>query len=215
MVDQRPDRILERIDALEREIVRWRRLALCSASLLVIALVTAAAKVAKPPETVTARRAFVLADDRGTTRASLGITDDGSTSLAIFGKNGEAKPRILVGLDASESFASISINDRQFQKSVMVGNHTSKEAGSELGLFVLKESKPILKASAFENGYPNIQIYDQQYRPRLLLALEEENQRILVNLKGVNGKGRIMLEVGESNAPSIKSYPQAGPNAAK
>ena len=56
-----------------------------------------------------------------------------------------------------------------------------------------------------ENGYPNVQIYDQKYRPRFLLSLDEEHQKILLSMKGVDGKGRIVLEVDRANSHDIKT----------
>ena len=120
----------ERLCRVERELLFWIRGVLCGASLMVLLFVSAANQNAKVPEVLTARRAFVLVDERGQTKASLGTTEDGSTSLALFGKDGEAKPRILLGMDPTESFASLSIYDRHFKTSVMLGNHTSREAGS-------------------------------------------------------------------------------------
>ena len=96
-----PDPITARLDRLERESRRWRRVALGSwlaiaALLLLGQSPPRATKPANPARTIEAER-FVLRDARGRTGAILGWEADDTPRLAFHDPGGQARAVLTVG----------------------------------------------------------------------------------------------------------------------
>jgi hypothetical protein len=75
-----------RLDRVERDARRWRAVAV-AAVLAWVGLFAAGAGREEPPQEIKARR-FVLQDERGRTRANLGMSPEGEPVLLFVGEGG-------------------------------------------------------------------------------------------------------------------------------
>jgi hypothetical protein len=110
MTDPTRDTLTTRLERLERENRRSKR-----TTLVILVGIAAAALVgqaARPTKSLEAEE-FVLRDSRGQVRASLGTTQNSSTTvLQIHAENGKPRARITVSSDGTSSLEVMDAGER-------------------------------------------------------------------------------------------------------
>src|SRR4051812_17770245 len=99
------DTLAERIESLERENRRWKRVgafALAGS----IALLILGAKGADGPKVVEAER-FVLRDQEGRERGGLRVNSAGTASLSVEGREGHGGVSLVTSVDGSASYVDV------------------------------------------------------------------------------------------------------------
>jgi hypothetical protein len=136
--------VTARLDRLERESRRWRRLALASwLGLAAVALLGQAAPTAAPaPGTVEAQR-FVLRDARGRVGATLAWERDGGPRLALADALGRDRAVVSVSADGWPGLTLLDRDGQTARATLVVG----------------------------PDGAPGLALFDAAGRPRLAAAL--------------------------------------------
>jgi hypothetical protein len=149
------DSLTARVERLERESRRWRRLA-AGSWLLVAALGllgqaapprTTPARPAPPGRAVEAER-FVLRDARGRVGAVLGWADDGPR-LALYDAAGQPRAALDVGASGAPRLTLLDADGRTLRAALLIG----------------------------PDGAPGLALFDAAARPRLAVALFAERGR--------------------------------------
>jgi hypothetical protein len=142
-----PDVITARLDRLEGESRRWRRVALGSwlavaALLLLGQSPPGATKSANPARTVEAER-FVLRDARGGTGATLGWEADGTPRLALNDSKGQPRAVVAIGTGGTPGLTLLDADGSTIRAALVVGS----------------------------DGAPGFALFDPAGKPRLAVAL--------------------------------------------
>jgi hypothetical protein len=112
MIEPTLDTLATRLERLERESRRWKTTALAIAIAAAAALVMGQTPTHRLPKSLEAEE-FVLRDNRGQVRASLGtIQSPNATVLQIHGDNGKPRTRLTVASDGTSSLEMMDAGDR-------------------------------------------------------------------------------------------------------
>jgi hypothetical protein len=147
------DAVSARLDRLERESRRWRRVALGSwlaiaALLLLGQSPTRASRPTSPARTVEAER-FVLRDPRGRTGATLGWEGDDTPRLTLHDPSGQPRAVLAVGAGGAPGLTLFDTDGTTVRAALVVG----PDGAPGLALFD-PAGKPRLAAALFHGSAP-------------------------------------------------------------
>ena len=138
-----PDPITARLDRLERDSRRWRRVALGSwLAIAALLLLGQAPPRAKPARTVEAER-FVLRDARGGIGATLGWEADDTPRLTLNDSRGQPRAALAVGAGGTPGLTLLDTDGTTIRAALVVGS----------------------------DGAPGLALFDPAGKPRLAAAL--------------------------------------------
>ncbi len=149
------DDLLHRLDRVERENRRWRRmfplLLAGTAAVVLMAQACAAGKVVEAEQ-------FILRDSNGKHRAQLGVKADGLVGLVLFDQKGQSRAAVALEADGTPS---LGLFEKDGKGGVLMG---VIPRGGQL------RAGPIAGA----DGTLGLVLYDQQWRlrARLIVGLD-------------------------------------------
>jgi hypothetical protein len=203
--DTSQEHLARRLDGLERENRRLKRLgtlALVGLAALIIMGQTAPAPVAN---TIEAER-FVLRDTAGNVRASLGLRPDGTAALGLA--DDTQQERALLSVTA-QGLAAVELTERSGR--LRAGLAVRPDGAATLALLD-QADRPRVELGATgltlydrngrrrssmglePAGAPAVWLYDGEGNGRAMLAVTSDGQPTL-NLADAGGKGRLWLRV--------------------
>ena len=168
MHDAQMEKILARLQRLERESRRWKIMGMLAVLCLVVVLLVGAAKSDRPEAVGEVRaKQFVLVDARGTVLARFGALQHGSLGLGLYDAGN--KSRVLLAIDP-EGASSLSLISRDGKSSLLLKADAAGTAG--LRLFD-KQWKTRASLATWPDGSPFLQLADRDGRERALLGYTE------------------------------------------
>jgi len=142
-----PDSLSARVDRLERESRRWKRVALGSwvaiAALFLLGQSPSRPGGAPAPARTVEAERFVLRDARGRTGASLGWEADGTPRLALHDPSAQVRAALGVGAGGAPGLTLFDTNGTTVRTAIVVG----------------------------PDGAPGLALFDPSGKPRLAVAL--------------------------------------------
>jgi hypothetical protein len=204
------DPVMARLDRLERESRRWRRVALGSwlaigALLLLGQSSPRATRPASPTRTVEAER-FILRDARGRSGATLGWAPDDTPRLTLHDPAGQARTLLTVGAGGAPGLSLLDTDGKTVRAALIVG----PDGAPGLALFD-SAGKPRLAAALFHTSAgaargsqtaPAIVAYDTAGVARVTFGLRGPD---VAGLELTDGRGatRALLRVQADGAPDL------------
>jgi hypothetical protein len=206
-----PDALITRLDRLERETRRWRRVALGSwlAIAALLLLGQAPPRTSRPPSparTVEAER-FVLRDARGRPGATLGWEADDTPRLALHGPGGQPRAVLTVGAGGAPGLTLFDADGVTIRAALVVG----PDGAPGFALFD-PGGKPRLAAALFHAGSagrptgarepaPAIVAYDAAGVVRATLGLRGADAAL--ELADGRGTARTVLRIQPDGTPDL------------
>lgn len=197
----------DRLSQLERSMSRLRRMAVIFASIAILSVLTAANIDDRVPDYLVARKGISLVDLEGRTRVTLRVEPDGLPVLHFYGSR-ENEPVISLGVHKSAT--GLFLRDDDGKNRIVIARTDHEGQADESGFFLYDgKGSPRLKATVFDVGLPNIQIYDKTAKSRLLIGADSQG-RVLGTLKGVDNRPRVELSVDQNNIGTIRLFDRNG-----
>jgi len=206
-----PDAVSARLDRLERESRRWRRVALGSWLAIAALLLLGQApprtpRPASPARTVEAER-FVLRDARGRAGATLGWEADDTPRLALHGPGGQPRAVLTVGAGGAPGLTLLDTDGVTVRAALVVG----PDGAPGFALFD-PAGKPRLAAALFHRGAPGrptaglepapaIVAYDAAGVVRVTFGIRGSDARL--ELADGRGTARTVLRVQPDGTPDL------------
>jgi len=208
-----PDPVMARLDRLERESRRWRRVALGSwlaiaALLLLGQSPPRAPRPASPARTVEAER-FVLRDARGRAGAMLGWEADDTPRLVLHDPTGQPRTVLAIGAGGAPGLTLLDADGKTVRAALVVG----PDGAPGLALFD-PAGKPRLAAALFHASgsaratsgrepAPAIVAYDAAGVVRATFGLRGADATAGLELADGRGAARAVLRVRPDGAPDL------------
>ena len=208
-----PDPVMARLDRLERESRRWRRVALGSwlaiaALLLLGQSPPRAPRPANPARTVEAER-FVLRDARGRAGATLGWEADDTPRLVLHDPVGQPRAVLAVGTGGAPGLTLLDADGKTVRAALVVG----PDGAPGLALFD-PAGKPRLAAALFHASgsarpasgrepAPAVVAYDAAGVVRATFGVRGANATAGLELADDRSAARAVLRVQPDGAPDL------------
>lgn len=206
-----PDLVTARLDRLERESRRWRRVALGSwlaiaAVLLLGQSSPPAAKAASPARTVEAER-FVLRDPRGLVGATLGWEADDTPRLALHDLRGQPRAVVSVGTGGTPGLTLLDADGTTVRAALVLGS----DGAPGLALFD-PAGKPRVAVALFHGGQPGRAGTAREPAPALVAYDSTGLVRVTFGIRGSDaaieladsrGTARTVMRVPADGTPDL------------
>jgi hypothetical protein len=197
------DALAERVERLERENRRLKRIGVVVLAAVAVTLAVGA-KLADQPEFVEATRGFHLRDKDGTLRASLTLEHEGEPGLFLYTKDRDL-PAIALSLD-SDGQRRLQFRDKTGKERIFLGPLADGHVG-----IVLEDGaeNQRIKLSVPSQGGPNIQLMDEGRRSRFALAVNPDGDTGLV-ISDRAQKSQINMHVPLDGKPAFEIWDNEG-----
>jgi hypothetical protein len=203
--------IMARLDRLERESRRWRRVALASwlaiaALLLLGQSPPRATKPPNPARTVEAER-FVLRDTRGGIGATLGWEADDPPRLALNDSRGKARAALTVGVGGTSGLSLLDADGTTIRAALVIGS----DGAPGLALFD-PAGKPRVAVALFHGGSAGRAATPREPAPALVAYDAAGVVRVTFGIRGSDaaieladnrGTARTVLRVPADGTPDL------------
>ena len=217
-----PDAVSARLDRLERESRRWRRVALGSwlAIATLLLLGQSPPRASRPPSparTVEAER-FVLRDARGRAGATLGWEADDTPRLTLHDPKGQPRAVLTVGAGGAPGLTLLDTDGVTVRAALVVG----PDGAPGFALFDLT-GKPRLAAALFHGSAPGRPTSGRESAPAIVAYDGAGVVRATFGIRGsdaglelADGRGtaRTVLHVQPDGTPDLALRDADGRNRA-
>jgi hypothetical protein len=182
----------QRLDALERElgrtkrVNRWLLAVICVIVVGALTGLTVAGQERRVPAELRAR-AFVLEDENGNTRVRLTTRKSGGAVLAMLDANGNPGAFLEMRMDGSAALLSVMDAHGSVRVGVTLDNDIT-------GLSLHDASGPRVILTVDKNG-PDLVLHDANGTPRLGLSQDKDGSRL--SLADANRTPRLRLSAEE------------------
>ena len=168
MDDAQMERILARLQRLERESRQWKIVGILAVLCLGAVSLVGAGKSNEPEVAAEVRaKQFVLVDARGAILARFGALQHGAVGLGLYDANN--KSRVLLAVEP-EGASALSLISRDGKSSLSL--KADAEGATSLRLFD-KQWKARASLSTWPDGSPFLQLADRDGKDRALLGYTE------------------------------------------
>lgn len=202
--------ILHRLQILEKQNQRGKKVAALFLLLIVALMLSGQAPRTSVPKVIEAER-FSVKDATGTTRASWGTGSTGALVLGFFDKSGKTRITLSVEPDGSpvqlneSDLPELTLFNRQEKRRVgLVVDAKERSAG-----LLVSDSEERKRASLFvgNDGLVAMTLLDKNENPQV--AVGESKNGSLIALNDNNGNTRIVLGT-LSQGPTLRLYDERG-----
>jgi hypothetical protein len=208
-----PDPVMVRLDRLERESRRWRRVALGSwlaiaALLLLGQSPPRASRPASPARTVEAER-FVLRDARGHTGATLGWEADETPRLVLHDPAGRPRTVLTVGAGGAPGLTLLDADGKTVRAALVVGPDGAPgfalfdPAGKPRLAFALFHASQPGRSTSRREPAPAVVAYDAAGVVRATFGLRGADATAGLELADGRGAARAVMRVQPDGTPDL------------
>jgi hypothetical protein len=205
-----PDALTVRLDRLERESRRWRRVALGSwlgiAALLLLG--QSPSRGANPARTVEAER-FVLRDSRGHAGATLGWEADDTPRLALHDPGGQPRVVLTVGAGGAPGLTLLDSDGATVRAAFVVG----PDGAPGFALFD-PAGKPRLAAALFHAASRGRPTGGREPAPAVVAYDAAGVMRLTFGLRGADAAGLELADARGTPRTVLRLQPDGTPDLA-